>query len=264
MVYALKTTPPSPWLGLRILTIIVFIVCHDGVMSDSNSLTVRYQVRSYRPLNFFPRCNNMDSTIMLDYREIGMDTTGLVGGWINLAVIPAQNDLFGILSTDTISFSISEEHVQFRFLQLVHDRGGCNCWRDQQLWITYIDEDNSQTHLDLTATNNLNTCTRNNNETRFFGGDTRYCGGAVNEPRGLITRVVYSDGSSGDDNNKCPGDSNNLLSEYAVTATAQDTTIKATTTTSVTENTGISTEIDPTTSSELVSMEESKIIDKVD
>ncbi len=109
------------------LRILVFIVCHDGVMSDSNSLTVRYRVRSYH-LNSLRRCNDMDSTIMLDYREIGMDTTGLVGGWINLAVIPAQsNGFFSVLSTDTISFSISEEHVQFRFLQLVHDRGGCNC-----------------------------------------------------------------------------------------------------------------------------------------
>ncbi len=256
MVYALKTTPPGPWLGLRILTIIVFIVCHDGVMSDSNSLTVRYEVRSYR-LRIFPRCNNMDSTILLDYREIGMDTTGLVGGWINLALIPAQNIAFfnSPLVNDTISFDISEEHVQFRFLQLVHDSVGCNCWRDQQLWITYNDEASSPTHLDLTATD---TCIRINTEAITGTNMDIYCGGAVNETRGLITRVVYSDGSSGDDNNKCPGDSNNLLSEYTVTATAQDTTIKATTTNSETEDTG---EMNPT---ELVSVQESKIIDKVD
>ncbi len=204
---------------------------------------------------------------MLDYREIGMDTTGLVGGWINLAVIPAQIIAFSNsdLVRDNTSFSISEEHVQFRFLQLVHGGDGCNCWSDLELWITYNDEATSPTHLDLTTSTNDNTCTRiNNRDSLRSSSKTAYCIGAVNETRGLITRVVYSDGSSGDDNNKCPGDSNNLLSEYPVTATAQDTTIKATTTTSVTENTGISTEIDPTTSSELVSMEESKIIDKVD
>ncbi len=213
MVYALKTTPPSPWLGLRILTIIVFIVCHDGVMSDSNSLTVRYQVRSYI-LTTSAECNNMDSTIMLDYREIGMDSTGLVGGWIKLTIIIPASSLFHVFRTDNISFSINEEHVQFRFLQLVHGGGECNCWSGQQLWITYYnDEDNSPTHLNLTA---MNTCSRINAETittRTFLVNG-YCGGAVNEPRGLITRVVYSDGSSSDDNNKCPGDSNNLVRIY--------------------------------------------------
>ena len=86
----------------------------------------------------------MDSTIMLDYREVGMETTGLVGRWINLAVIPAQGD--NDMITDR-SISIHAENVQFRFLQLVHGGIECNCWKDIQLWIENNNDGMAQFHL---------------------------------------------------------------------------------------------------------------------
>ncbi len=213
------------------------IVCHDGVMSDSNSFTVRDEIRS---VSNSQECHT-DSAIMLDYREVVSFTTGLglvpVEGWINLAVIPAQGD--NILMSDTISFNISEEHVQFRFLQLVHGGDGCNCWSDQQLWVTHH-KNNVDTQLNLTDMILLdNVCTRINNEVAPSTSTIIYCGGEVNETRGLITRVVYSDGSSDSarDMYNCPGDSNTLFPEYTITTTMVTTTEDITTEDTTTEET---------------------------
>ncbi len=142
---------------------------------------------------------NPDSTILLDYREIGMDTTGLVGGWVNLAVIPAQEDRNSI--QNIIFTYVGSEDVQFRFIQFVHGGMECNCWQDIQL-LQIRDDDDDDDISTIQLHRGGNTCVRT-------GDRSAYCGGAVNETRGLITRVVYSDGSSGNNNNRCPGDSSN-------------------------------------------------------
>ena len=148
------------------------------------------------------------------------------------------------MTTDR-SISIHAENVQFRFLQLVHGGIECNCWKDIQLWIENNNDGMAQFHLDHNT--NIDVCV-NIGEINSMSVKS-YCGGAVNETRGLITRIVDSGGiTSGNINSVCPGDSDNLFSEY-VTITSTSTTLTTTTedTTTMTTTSEDTTTEDTTT-----------------
>ncbi len=156
---------------------------------------------------------NTDSTIMLDYREIGMDNTTGLGEWTNLVVIPAQEEM-DITNTETVS--ISADRVQFRFLQLVHGGGVCNRWRGVRLMINNTILFLNQVERD---SNNIciinNACSLTNKQNLIL---YTYRIGEVNDARGLITKVISTSSGSIDG---CPGDSNNLLSGSNNTTTIE-------------------------------------------
>ncbi len=189
--------PPSPWQGMRIVTQILMVCAHlNGVMS--NSLNVTYHVLRQDDNNCTNN-NTMDTKIQLDCREIGMDTTGLVGGWKNLTLITLDEKKI-------IGIDINEDKVQFRFLQLVHGGDGCNCWK---LFMLRIRTTGHYVLVRQIANfdPNMYTCITSTiipNEHEAIN----YCGGEV--ARGFITKVISTNGSL----DGCPGDSNNLLSGY--------------------------------------------------
>ncbi len=71
---------PSPWLWLRLISIMMLMISLKGVMSDTNLCYIIIMV-------IRPDSCNTNSTILLDYIEIGIDTTGLKSIRVHLSTL---------------------------------------------------------------------------------------------------------------------------------------------------------------------------------
>ena len=131
-----------------------------------------------------------NTSVQFQYRTIS--TTSAIGDWITLAALPVNATSS---TTPTLDFNDSVKGVQFRLLQLEHGGGGCNCWTVQAFSFMAISGDACYIK-------------GSQSQSRLIG-NRRFCGGIASDARGLISRVLYFNGSN--DGEDCPGDSSSTL-----------------------------------------------------
>ena len=123
-----------------------------------------------------------DTSVQVQYREI-TDSGDGQSDWMTLVSIPINGSQNNISVMENMTLANSVKGVQFRLLQLEHGGGECNRWDVQG---------------------------RVNNNASLLNDHCleRYCEGSASDARGVITEVLYFNGSS---DNRCPGDSNSTL-----------------------------------------------------
>ena len=184
--------------------VLLVCLCLTNI-ATGDTIIVNLRINSDNPNCVGGQVGLTNTSILVHYRLY--ETTPPVEEWTFLSEIRISEDeqiVYAVIFTNT-----SVTGVQLRFLQLEHGGEGCNCWNVTNLdiiviegfqtliLVSILDVTTSYCHLNGSAT-----ITTEEEERRKF------CFGSASEARGVITHVVYFDGSNGD---RCPGNSSDYL-----------------------------------------------------
>ena len=166
---------------------LVCILCLDVVVG--HSVVVSFSVV---PINNYSVCiggNEVgltNTSVQFQYRSIS--TASVIGDWITLDALPVNrtSDV-----THNLDFDGTVGGVQFRFLQLEHGGGGCNCW-DIPLFSF-----------------NMNGTIRSVSICFRVPSGNNFCSGNARDARGGISNAFYFLNNLNSED--CPGDSDSTL-----------------------------------------------------
>ena len=174
-----------------VTVVFLLVLVHNSVATVSG--TVNVAIRNYADNQWTciggEEVGLTNTSVQFQYRTIS--TTSAIGNWITLAALPVDATSSTTLILD---FNDSVKGVQFRLLQLEHGGRGCNCWRMEAFNFMTISGDACYIKGSQSQSRSI--------------GNRRFCGGIASDARGLISRVLYFNGTNGED---CPGDSSLTL-----------------------------------------------------
>ena len=137
-----------------------------------------------------------NSSVVVQYRALETVSTDPVRtavlDWVFLAEVNLTQDI-----SQPIRFTLNDtdQGVQFRFLQLEHGGGECNCWELNKALGIFLDDIMMAMSLCIQTATQL--------QVSDTAGAAQ-CGLSASEPRGAVTIGYYFTGSDGE---RCPGNS---------------------------------------------------------
>ena len=166
-----------------IVATLIFVVCLDVATCLVRVSFTLYEVPRF-PCIGGNEVGLTNTSVQFQYRI----TTSVIGDWITLDALPVNrtSDVSHYLDFDS-----TVEGVQFRFLQLEHGGGECNCW----------DVESFSFSVNGTIRSVID-CFR-----VPLGDD--FCNGNARDARGVISNAFYFLNNMNSE--ECPGDSNSKL-----------------------------------------------------